>query len=118
MTLNPAQQKLLLDVQGDFPMQPVRSLARTQVTKIIDVVRTTILEWALRLEGEGILGDGLTFTQEEKEKAAASTNIHIDTFQGILGNVSHSEVHQNLEMTVKRGDFDSPPSIPDRTGCR
>jgi hypothetical protein len=109
ITLTPAEERVLLEAQGDFPMQPVKSVASTEVTKIIDAVRTTILEWALQLEEEGILGDGIRFSDEEKQKAATSTNVHIGTFQfqGILGDVSHSDVTQNLQMTVTQGDFES-----------
>ena len=104
--LKPQEERLLLEAQGDFPMQPVKSIPSTEVTKIIDAVRTTILEWALRLESEGILGDGIRFSDAEKQKAATSTNIHIGNFQGILGDVSHSDDIQTLQMTVTQGDFE------------
>lgn len=36
-----------------------------------------------------------------------STNISINNFQGILGNIDHSKVTQNLEVVVEKGDFES-----------
>jgi len=36
-----------------------------------------------------------------------STNISIENFQGVLGNVEHSKVTQNLELLVTKGDFES-----------
>jgi len=48
---------------------PNRFCARSQVVGILDAVRNTILEWALKLEEQKIFGEGLTFSKEEKEKA-------------------------------------------------
>jgi hypothetical protein len=59
----------------------------------------------MKLEEEGILGEGLTFSHEEKQKAQGNPSINIGQFQGILGNVSDSNVTQNLEMVIQPGDF-------------
>ena len=37
------------------------------LVQLVDGVRNTILEWSLRLEADGIVGDGLSFNPEEKE---------------------------------------------------
>lgn len=107
ITLMPAEEQALLEMQGEFPMQPVRTVPRMAAIRIIDAIRTTILQWALQLEKEGITGAGMSFSQDEMQKAASSTTVHIANFQGILGNVSESEVSQHLQMTVSLGDFDS-----------
>ncbi len=83
---------------------PFRRISPSQLTAIVDRVRSTILDWALELEAKGILGDEMTFTPDEQQRAA---NIHIGSFQGILGDVTHSTVSQNLEMNVSRNDFES-----------
>ncbi len=49
----------------------------------------------------------MSFSSEEKQKAASSPSIRIDNFQGVLGDVYQSTVLQNLQMTVNKGDFDS-----------
>lgn len=77
-------------------MIPFRKFDRSQVHAILDAVRNHILDWTLRLESEGILGEGLTFTPQEKDKAAAMTSIQIgsvENFQGVIGNVSESQLH-------------------------
>jgi hypothetical protein len=61
----------------------------------------------MKLEEEGILGEGLTFSHEEKQKAQGNPSINIGQFQGILGNVADSNVTQNLEMSVQSGDFEA-----------
>lgn len=78
----------------------------TAMEKIINSVRNTILDWALKLEQEGILGHGLEFNDTEKERAQMTkTTIRIENFQGVLGDVSNSEVIQNLDMKINKNDF-------------
>ncbi len=106
--LLPEQERFLLEHQDEFgQLPPVRTIGRNQIASIIDAVRTTILEWSLRLESEGILGRNLTFSDDEKRRAASSTEIRIENFQGVLGNVKHSTLTQNLQMTINKGDFAS-----------
>jgi hypothetical protein len=84
-------------------------LQRSQIVEILDAIRNTILEWALKLEGEGILGDELSFSDDEKRKANSSTVIqHVENFnfQGVLGSVTESNLTQNLQMTIHKNDID------------
>lgn len=83
---------------------------RSQIVGILDAVRNTILEWALKLESEGILGDGISFSDDEKHKASSSTIIqHVENFnfQGVLGSVINGNLTQNLKMTVQKNDLNS-----------
>ena len=73
---------------------------------VIDAVRTRILEWSLELERQGIFGDGIMFSKEEKAKATSTPSINIQNFQGVLGNVSKSSLIQDLSMTVGKGDIE------------
>lgn len=84
-------------------------LQRSQIVEILDAIRNTILEWALKLEGEGILGDELSFSDDEKRKASSSTVIqHVENlnFQGVLGSVTESNLTQSLQMTIHKDDID------------
>jgi len=93
------------------PLRPTLHISENQIHGILDVVRNTILNWAMKLEEEGILGEGLTFSHEEKQKAQGNPSINIGQFQGILGNVSDSNVTQNLEMLIRPGDFETLSSF-------
>jgi hypothetical protein len=63
----------------------------SQMNGIIEAVRNIVLDWALKMEAEGITGDNLIFTEQEKLKA--SSNIfHIGTFSGIIGDISGSQI--------------------------
>lgn len=77
----------------------------TAMDHIVSSVRNTILDWSLKLEQEGILGQDLEFSGIEKERASMTTNINIENFQGVLGDVSNSEVTQNLDMCIDKNNF-------------
>jgi hypothetical protein len=104
---NSVQRQLHYQCDMPMPMECYLRISRNAVSGIVDVVRNTILNWALKLEQEGILGEGMRFTSEEKAIAMTNQNIHIGSFQGILGHVDGSSVTQNLNMSIKAGDFNS-----------
>jgi hypothetical protein len=104
----PPLKKVLMEIQlGGIALEPVRVVTPNAVAAILDAVRTTILEWSLALEEQGILGDEIQFSEDEKQKAASTTEIHIGNFQGTIGDIANSNVTQNLHMEVSKGDFDS-----------
>lgn len=63
-------------------------ISQTSIVGVLEAVRTVILEWSLRLEAEGILGEGMTFSEPEKQRARDAGGIHIGTFHGVLGDVN------------------------------
>lgn len=80
------------------------SFSATSLVPVVDSVRNTVLQWALKLEQEGVTGEGLSFSHEEVKKAHMSTNINIKNFQGVLGDVTDSELTQDLEMTISESN--------------
>lgn len=76
----------------DFEAEVSFKIGRSVIVGIIESVRNLILDWSLRLEKEGILGENLSFSKEEKEKALESKTIynigHIEKFSGSIGDVS------------------------------
>lgn len=48
-------------------MRPALRFSNVQVQGVIEKVRSRVLEWALDLEAKGVLGEGMTFTQQEKQ---------------------------------------------------
>ncbi len=105
--LTPEQEHFLITQSGGLSLPPVRTISNSALATIIDAVRTRVLDWSLKLEEEGILGEGMTFSQEEKEAAVGIHKISIHNFQGIIGDVSNSAVTQNLEMKIGKDDFES-----------
>lgn len=107
--LNNEMKHLLMNMQGDrlSKLEPRVIFARTQLMGITTKIRTIILNWSLRLEEDGILGEGLKFTEKEKEAAMSVNNFNIQNMQGIAGTVSGGTVNQNNQMNIKGMDFDS-----------
>jgi hypothetical protein len=65
---------------------PTLLISRNSLSNILDAARTVVLDWSLRLEREGILGEGMTFTRSERERAARIT-YNVGSFSGVIGNV-------------------------------
>ena len=72
----------------------------SSLASILGQVKTTLLEWSIKLEENEILGDeNMSFSNEEKDKA--QKNIHIENFNGVMGdienigNVSTGDYNQN-----------------------
>jgi len=109
ISMSPEERAFLISGQGAFPMEPIISVARSEIIRVVDAVRTAILDWALQLELEGIVGEGMSFSAEEREKAATTTSVHIGSFsgnfQGVIGDASNSEVIQRFAMNVRPGDL-------------
>lgn len=105
-----AQQMVARLLEGPFQQIEIYWVVqRSQIVEILDAIRNAILEWALKLESEGILGDELSFSDAEKRKASSSTVIqHVENlnFQGILGSVNDSTLSQDLQMNIHQNDLD------------
>lgn len=76
------EQKLMDSMR--VRMRPRLVFSSAQVRGIIDGARNKILEWALDLEGRGIVGDGMSFTPQEKQ-AVQEQHYH-------FGNVTGSQI--------------------------
>lgn len=74
-------------------------ISRASIQAIVEAVRDVILRWALKLEEDGIIGEGITFSREEKQIAANhdySSFIQIKVEQTQMQN-SSSESRANAE---------------------
>ncbi|MDO8048482.1 hypothetical protein O3301_08385 [Janthinobacterium sp. SUN211] len=101
----PETEATLMSGQHSYAqLRPTRSVGVNQVMAILGAVRTTILEWSLALEADGILGEGLLFSESERQ--AAMHNINIQNFQGVLGNIDRgSSVNQTNSQQITAADF-------------
>jgi hypothetical protein len=52
-----------------LPMRYALHISGASVMDIVEKVKNTILEWTLKLEEEGVLGEGMRFSDEEKQTA-------------------------------------------------
>lgn len=69
---------------------------------ILDAVRNSLLEWALKLEKAGITGHELSFSQQEKKEAQPVTQQFFAQNIGIVGNTyDQSNVVNNQDASIE-----------------
>lgn len=77
------------------------SIGKSKIQVVLDNVKNTILNWALDLEQEGILGENMTFTVEEQQKAIEKSYIN----NYFYGDVSDSQIQQNSENCTQSTQY-------------
>lgn len=114
-------QKVFSDALA-YQLIPGLMIGRSQIAGILDAVRNIVLEWSLKLEKEGILGEDLRFSQREKE-AASTITYNINSFSGVLGNVTghtvqigdYAAIHNQLkELGVSQEERNELENILDK----
>lgn len=90
------QQQLLLQQFFKTDMELKLIFSPIALTGILDSVRNVILDWSLNLEQNGILGEGMTFSNEDKAKAHSPGVTYkigkIENFTGTMGGVTDQAV--------------------------
>ncbi|HEZ0575340.1 TPA: hypothetical protein WGP97_000073 [Neisseria meningitidis] len=95
--LSSKEKQFLMNLQDTpFPLEPKIIIYPINLMNIQSKVRQLILAWALRLEEEGILGDGIQFTKSKQEKAM-SNQFNIQNMQGFIGDIFGGNVQQNIQ---------------------
>lgn len=56
------------------PMSTQVQVTRSHLVKVVESVRNAVLEWSLKLEQEGIVGDGMSFSGNERQIAKESAD--------------------------------------------
>ncbi|MFA6038465.1 MAG: hypothetical protein WC748_10145 [Legionellales bacterium] len=94
----------ILQKLGNCSFDICQFVSVTVMNKICNSVKKIILEWTIDLEKQGILGEGLLFTPEEKVKAMNQTINIGGNFQGVLGSVQDSNMNQHLNLSITKGN--------------
>lgn len=68
--------------------------SRSEIYRILSTVRNKILDWALLLEENNIIGEGMTFTDKEKETAIKTQ---------IINNYTNNFYSSASDVEVKQG---------------
>ena len=91
-----------LNRNGNVPFETKFALhiSINQIFNIMENVRTALLEWSIVLEENGIVGEGMQFSKEEKEIAAATPIINNYT-TNFFGDVSNSQVQQGTDNSTQ-----------------
>ena len=77
----------------DLDSPPVLIISGAKLRGILDATRTTVLEWALQLEEQGITGEGFSFSKEE-QTAASGVVFNI-------GSMSHSQIQGGTSRSTQ-----------------
>lgn len=81
------------DMNDGFKTEFAFFTSKCEIYQILSNVRNKILEWALVLEDNGIIGEGMAFTDEEKKKAQ-DTGIVNNYTNNFYSDVSDIEMEQ------------------------
>ncbi len=85
----------------NMPFIPTLVISHTSLRHILDAVRTTILNWSLRLEADGVRGEGLTFSKQEREKVASPVYNTINFYGGVSGSqIQQATVDSSQAMGI------------------
>jgi len=75
----------------------------SELMRILDRVRTLVLDWALNLEKAGIMGTDEAFDAAEKQRAqATATTINIGHIGSLVGNVGQGNVSGSITVSDLR----------------
>jgi hypothetical protein len=81
------------------PSPPVLVFQRSQLAGLLDTVRNVVLRWALKLEDDGITGEGLSFTAPELATAAAA-HYSVNNFYGSVSGIQIQQATSKSTQTL------------------
>ena len=84
-----------LQINARFPL--IRITSASQMESVVQAVRNAVLEWSLKLEEDGIIGKGLSFSPEEKHLAAS----HHYNIGNYVENMNQSQIQQNTQDSTQ-----------------
>jgi len=84
----------------DVQLPPVLLVPSTEIVGILDAIRNLVLDFSLQLEQEGIHGEGMSFSKEEKQTAGQMTYNVINNIGSMQGSQiqQHSSGDQTLNL--------------------
>lgn len=89
-----------LSKHGGFHTKYALMIGTNQIYNIIERVRNIILDWSITLEENGILGEGLQFSNTEKE-IANNTPVINHYINNFWGDVSSTQIQQDTKESIQ-----------------
>ncbi len=103
------KRKAKLSSMLENPADVHLELGEGSITGIINKVRNILLDWTLKLETSGVLGEGLSFNKDDKVEATAIT-------QNFFANtIAVSSFQDQASITNVQNSYHLPFSIGDVT---
>ena len=97
MPYSAEQEKMICDSIGQ-QIQVTLLIPSTGLIRIIDAVRNIILNWSLKLEEDGIFGEGMTFSDDEKNKVEQ----HSYNVNHFYSEVTGSQIQQSSPFAEQK----------------
>ncbi|WP_219726166.1 AbiTii domain-containing protein [Castellaniella caeni] len=96
--------------------RPLVKFTPIQIGGVVDRVRSRILDWALDLEDRGIIGEGMSFTLEEKQ-AVQEQHYHFGNVSGSQIQISSNGSTQAQTNTNSGHDLEAVKGLIDALGA-
>ena len=90
MSLSPEKRRLICDAIG-IKTEIILTISDASLAGVLDAVRNIILNWAVKLEEDGVLGEGMTFSDSEKTEAGK----HSYNVNNFYGSVTGTQIQQS-----------------------
>jgi hypothetical protein len=91
-------EKAIMDC-FNLDVQPTIHITKASVCRVLEAVRDTILRWTLDLEENGILGEGMTFSSNEKE-SATQHNFKLTNYITMIQEQKSTQVNNNYYSPI------------------
>lgn len=78
----------------------VVQISRGSIVGIVDQVRSMVLDWAIEMERQGIVGDGMSFSTTEREEAKlVMANINVGSIGSFIGNMGNGSTSGDINAS-------------------
>lgn len=94
-----AEQMLMKGME--VQLRPALHIPRTALIRVVTTVRNRILDWALELERNGVIGEGMTFSQAEKANAREAATVYQIQNQTIVHGMQGSQIQQGTHASTQ-----------------
>lgn len=91
------ERRLCMSLNAGFETNISLIVSHTEIVKIVEEVRNIILNWSLKLEEQGVLGEGMAFTPQESQSANGTPQ----AVNNFFGPVHNPQIQQLNETAVQ-----------------
>ena len=86
-----------------YPLIPQVEITKASYLGILDAIRNAVLTWSLKLEADGIVGDGMSFSPKEKKIASEqAANLRPIVNYITIGHMENSSISQGTQNSRQR----------------
>lgn len=104
MPYSSKMQNLLMELTRENTRFQLR-LSKANISHVLNGVRQLVLDWSLNLEQAGILGENMSFKQNERNAAQIANQNYFIQNAGVIGNVSDQasiSISQSANIDIKQ----------------